>query len=728
MTEKDLIKQHKEINSLIDECRIHEALGKVRELMTASGLRNKEDQLNRIAETYRFMLHYLIEGAKDTSRNDMLADIKEQLRSVADLSLRAFCTKENPQYYYSLLRFNAYRNESVSDLLTKYDNIASELSLADATDNDTATLRKQREEVLERLFNTLLTSYGADSDYADLSRYLTSGYADPAVAAQSLSALTLSLLQFYDRSKLLALLEIADADLIGNPLDGFIAAKSVLGIMMSLMFYPDRVTGDPTVMKRLTLWADSIENYRRMRDTVRMIIGTRDTDRVTQKMQQEVIPELMKLRPEILKTMRGADGQSEMASIENNPEWEEILDKSGLNDKMRELSEMQSEGADLMMITFSNLKQYPFFNSAGNWFLPFDIRHTALSLDKEMESFINLMNDSPAQICDSDMYSLALTASHIPEMQRRMMSEQMSTQFEQINEEAKSRIANSRTPGFDSEMLKSIRDLYRFFKLFKRNEGFRDPFAKPLDFMSLPVIGRMLNSPDILILFAEFYFKRGYYQEALPIFNAISKKEHDDATVWEKIGFCHQSTENFIGAREAYEKASLLKTPGLWLLKKLGYVNRRLGSHVKAAEYYKRALDMDPENQNLLMHCGNALLETGNIGEALQHFYHANYVSSDNIKTQRAIAWCELLNGNFTKSAEYYQRIIATGALASDYLNAGHAELLLGHNKEALNLYRLASANDKEGFIKAFRSDIGTLANLGLDRTSALLILDAVGN
>ena len=236
MTEKDLIKQHKEINSLIDECRIHEALGKVRELMTASGLRNKEDQLNRIAETYRFMLHYLIEGAKDTSRNDMLADIKEQLRSVADLSLRAFCTKENPQYYYSLLRFNAYRNESVSDLLTKYGNIASELSLADATDNDTATLRKQREEVLERLFNTLLTSYGADSDYADLSRYLTSGYADPAVAAQSLSALTLSLLQFYDRSKLLALLEIADADLIGNPLDGFIAAKSVLGIMMSLMF------------------------------------------------------------------------------------------------------------------------------------------------------------------------------------------------------------------------------------------------------------------------------------------------------------------------------------------------------------------------------------------------------------------------------------------------------------------------------------------------------------
>ena len=49
----------------------------------------------------------------------------------------------------------------------------------------------------------------------------------------------------------------------------------------------------------------------------------------------------------------------ESGMLENNPEWEEMLEKNGLADKMRELTEMQSEGADLMMVTFSNLKGFP---------------------------------------------------------------------------------------------------------------------------------------------------------------------------------------------------------------------------------------------------------------------------------------------------------------------------------------------------------------------------------
>lgn len=80
----------------------------------------------------------------------------------------------------------------------------------------------------------------------------------------------------------------------------------------------------------------------------------------------------MKLRPEILKKLREGGGEIDAAMLENNPEWEELLDRNGLTKKMQELSEMQSDGADLMMVTFSNLKQFPFFNKAVNWFLPFD--------------------------------------------------------------------------------------------------------------------------------------------------------------------------------------------------------------------------------------------------------------------------------------------------------------------------------------------------------------------
>ena len=235
----------------------------------------------------------------------------------------------------------------------------------------------------------------------------------------------------------------------------------------------------------------------------------------------------------------------------------------------------------------------------------------------------------------------------------------------------------------------------------------------------------MMSEEEVLRLVGEFYFKRGYYADALPMLEALAAENADDATLWEKIGFCHQSAGRFAQAREAYSKAALLKTPGPWLTNKLAYVNRRWGNYAEAAEYYTNALEMDPDNVSLIMNAGNMLLETGDVAGALSHFYHANYLRSDNQKVMRAVAWVELLNGNFAKSADYYSRIIALGAQASDYLNAGHAALLQGHFKEAVNFYRLSAEGNEADFDLAFNADLATLESLGANRRTAQLIADA---
>ena len=70
------------------------------------------------------------------------------------------------------------------------------------------------------------------------------------------------------------------------------------------------------------------------------------------------MPELMKMRPDIIKTMQDLNDSPadiESALLENNPEWEERLEKSGITRKMQELSEMQNDGADLLMVTFPTL-------------------------------------------------------------------------------------------------------------------------------------------------------------------------------------------------------------------------------------------------------------------------------------------------------------------------------------------------------------------------------------
>lgn len=711
------------VDALLDSTKISKAINQVEKMLEVANIVTLKNKLDAVRQTYRYMLHYLMEGTPDDSRELMLAEINENLRSLADAAVREKESIDNPDYYYSVLRFNKLRREHLTDIIREYGNSASELALADAAGNDSTDLRIRMERDLKRLFDALLISFGEDSEYHDLGQYLLSGYADMNVVAQSLSATTLSLLKFYDKGKFNMLFDVYE-----NTEDNKIAARALVGIILAMMANGNRISSNPKIMARLSLWNDSLETYRRLHEILRIIVGTRDTERVTNKMRNEVIPELMKLRPEIIKSLRENGGEPDAAMLVDNPEWEEILNKSDITKKMQELSDMQSDGADLMMVTFSNLKQFPFFNTASNWFLPFDSRHTELKLEEDIRKFVDMLHDIGPMVCDSDLYSLALAANRISEAQRQMMSSQLTANLENIKEESKAIISRTNAPEFDSEALKVVRDLYRFFKLFRKREGFFDPFARPLQFRELPVVGAMMSEDEVLRLFGEFYFKRGYYADALPLFEAIGDGDSSDSTLWEKIGFCHQSAARYSRARDAYEKAALLKAPGPWLTNKLAYVNRRLGNYEAASEYYAKALDMDSENLSLIMNAGNMQLEIGDITGALAHFYHANYIVSDNPKILRAIAWTELLNGNFQKASDYYTRIIAIQPTASDYLNAGHAALLLKNYKEAANFYGLSATINESEFELAFNADLKTLVQLGADATTAELIVDSTQN
>lgn len=517
MAQSKIKELHSRVNSLLDSTKISQAIELVGMMLAGAGLQSLNGKLDTIRQTYKYMLHYMLEGLPDDSRKSMIADITEQLRTLADASVRAEESVDNPDYYYSVLRFNKLRQEHLAEIIKDYGHTASELSLAEAAGNDTTDMRKRMETDLQRLFDSVFSSFGEDNEYKEVGRYLLSGYADRNVAAQTLSAFTLSLLKFYDKGKFNTLLDIYE-----GTEDPGISARALVGIVLAMIPNAKRIKADSKIMARLSLWNDSIETYRRLHEIIRIIVGTRDTERVTNKMRDEVIPELMKLRPEIMKSLRENGGELDAAMLVDNPEWEEILDKSNLTKKMQELSDMQSDGADLMMVTFSNLKQFPFFNSAANWFLPFDSRHTELKLADDMRGFVNMLHEVGPMVCDSDLYSLALAANRISEAQRNMMTGQLSANFEQIKEEAKANAPKSSTPEFDNEALKVIRDLYRFFKLFRKREGLFDPFAKPLQFTELPVVGELMSDDEVLRLFGEFYFKRGYYADALP-FSKLSE-------------------------------------------------------------------------------------------------------------------------------------------------------------------------------------------------------------
>lgn len=717
MKDKDLTTLYKETNEDIKECRLNKAISKLKKSFSSINSHELLSKLSKIEETYAYMIHYLLEGFQDSGRESLLASLREKLFSLNDQYLRIVQNRENEDYYYEILRVNKFNNYSIKDLLNKYGKVASELTLAEAVGNNTYDLRKNREDLLEKLFNTLLTSFDNPSDIEDLKNYILSGYSDDLVISQSLSAVTLSLLMFYDQVKVNFLLDLYDSNK-----DIKVSSKSLLGLLLTLMTYPDRISIDSAIKSRLILMNDSDKTYNEIKQMLKALVGTCDTVRIMKKMKDEVLPELMKFRTDIFQAFK--DGNFDNSSFLGNPEWEEMLENSGLNEKLRKLNDMHLAGSDMMMASIAGLKKFPFFNNASNWFLPYDPDNTSLNLDPEMKKFIMIMSNSGAIICDSDLYSLALASASMPSIQRDMLKSQFEGQMENLEEIIEKN--DSENLKFMDQAIKDVRDLYRFFNLFRKKTGLKNPFEKPFPIIKMPVISDMYKNSDFYRVLGELYFSREFYSEALCLFNAIEDDTSIDSSLWEKKGYCYQSEKDYENALKSYEKSELLKHPGPWLTKKLAFLNRKLGKIEKSKEYYQKALDMEPENISTIMNLGNLMLDSNDISSALQHFYHANYLDPDNIKIIRALAWVELLNGNISKSKDYYGRIVSQDATDSDYLNAGHASLLSGDFKEALNFYRLASENDKNEFIISFLEDLQILKKHGVDTTTALLILDAL--
>ena len=96
----------------------------------------------------------------------------------------------------------------------------------------------------------------------------------------------------------------------------------------------------------------------------RQMLLCQETEKIDKKMREEIIPEMLK-NVSSMKNMRFGFEESDEENNDMNPDWEDAFEKSGLGDKLREMNELQLEGADVYMSTFAALKNYPFFRELG---------------------------------------------------------------------------------------------------------------------------------------------------------------------------------------------------------------------------------------------------------------------------------------------------------------------------------------------------------------------------
>ena len=708
------------------------------------------------------MLDYAMQGADDPGRAEMARDLGARILALTDRLEREYLSRDTPSLYYSTLRYEAtQQQDSIPSLLEAYREATAEGSIFNfvVSGAHSEKLRErlaERERLERRIFNRVWTVHPLSGAQTEA---LANALADASLPLEFRIllawAITLGGLHYYDEHRLQLLLDCY-ADTLRPDRNGALperaverlSAAAIVGALL-LMHRGRRRGFSPKTLTRIdVLLSDGHTLESDIRTCYLEFAKTIDTDRISRKITDEIVPEMLKLKPQIDKQMKQGNLESlDPEEIEENPEWREMLENSGLADKLKEMSEIQEEGGDVMMGTFAHLKTFPFFNDPYGWFLPFHTDFSEFAGDGAAlyQSMADIIAKAPF-LCDSDKFSFMLSLKQVPQAQRDMMMQQFRAQGDQLAEiqAASLSVRESRSNAIN----KTVQNAFRFFRLFRRKGEFFNPFSAGVNLVEIDALKPVVIRMDIMPLVGEFYFSHGYYPQAIDAFKAMAADSSfaPDDQFYQKLGYAYQKSGDTAEAIRCYLRAEMLNSGSDWTLTRLAHLLLADGQPAEALKRYLELERRKPGKAATTIAIGRCHLALGDNDRALQAFFKAEYLGGKPEKTLRPLAWTLLISHDFERAHKYFEKVMLNLApIADDYLNMGHLALAEGRLREALNFYSLnismrteapgtASSGEHpynrrtaiDSLIADINQDLPTLTALGVDPTLVPLLIDSL--
>ncbi len=685
MNDININKQHNKICSLITENKIADAFLLIDDVLETINQVELSRKFNTQKETYRFLLEYSMKDVNDPERLKIYKGIQQELLEIVDTVKSDYLVKfavQNKLMHQKRILNNQIINQNIT--------ITSEIS--ELIKNNLPSENEGRKTKLYQLFFLIwLTDFLSEEDYLTLKKYTASAKLYVYESSIIVSALTISLLRRFDKRKFYALFDFYDAD---KPK---VWNRALVGIVLAFYYYDKRIDLYDDLTARLELISNDADISKNTEHIIYQTVRSKETEKISKRMQDEIIPEMQKFRPKIEDKLNLDDILSDGLIEDSNPDWEEIFDDApDLLDKMADFSKLQLEGSDVFMSAFAGFKNFPFYRQAANWFIPFyaensDIKKifSDFGQDFDSEAFIQGLERSPF-MCNSDKYSFCLNIGMMPAAQRNMIIElfkQENKQVEEIKNEDK--LLNK-----DSEdkqiFTRYIQDLYRFFKLHPLKNDIEDIFDTDLDIHNTKLFKILIDDENVTEKIAEMYFKKEFYTDAAEIFETLSFEGNKEAKRYEKIGFCYQKEKNYEKALENYKKVEIIKDPSLWLIKKIAFCYRKQQDFEKALKYYLQAEPEDEENLHIQANIGHCYLALEDYENALKKYFKVEYYDPDNKSVMRPLAWCSFVTGKFDTSELYYKKLAEAKPTAYDYINFGHLLFVKNEKFRAAEMYEKA--------------------------------------
>jgi tetratricopeptide (TPR) repeat protein len=676
-----------------------------------------------------------MEGVQDPERDQIYHRLQVSVLELADLSLHHGYMNESNQYVYRLKKKIEFETRQVKeDAIDSIENLVFDEELADVLRSSIESDISEKEEyikhneLLTKIFNLIwLTDKFKDSDLELISKVWKAENFNWYERAIVISALTLSALRCFDVKKVNLMMDFTGDD------NTHIRYRSLVGLFLVLNTYDRRLTLYPEVINRLEVIAD--EDLEKQMELITIqFLKSRETEKITKKLQEEILPEVVKYQPVIRDKLDLDNILSDDLFEDKNPDWERVFEDSpDLLDKLQEISKLQMEGADVFMSTFARLKNFSFFNDIINWFRPFykenhDLKMALMNESENFKSsaFMEGLEES-FFMCNSDKYSFCLNIPQMPEMQKSMMLEMFNAELESIREIQKDEELLNASSMAKSAYSQYIHDLYRFYKIHPLRTEFTDVFTMKFDVYNAATLRILIRDDNIIRNIGEYLFERGHFDQALEVYLQLNEAGDNNQEIFEKIGYCYQQLRKFEEAVGFYKKAELFETNRAWNLKKIAQCYRQMKSFKESLSYFLEAEKVEKDNLYVLTYIGHSYLDLKEFEKALNYYFKVEFLAIENKKVLRPIAWCSFVLGKLENAKKYYERLIEDQANKYDFMNMGHVEWCLGDRQAAIKNYKLSvnrGDNNFKSFQQGFEEDRQYLISNGIDAKDIPLMLD----
>lgn len=724
------------IDTVIDilcQRKLGESIVGLENFLLMSSHQSSMEELSAIRYDYQLMSDYWQRGVDDTHRAELYDRLLHRLFALTSDILTNQHYRENP--YWQML-FHRPRKPSSDWALTsvknRLENDVAELTMLELEPEHIRSAKRKEldtdhQQFLCSLFDYILTSYSWNDNVArSFEELLLLPTIDSHDQQLMVSAVAMALLRTFDANKLLTLIHV-----YRQTTDIALRQRALVGWVFAIDLRYDTLY--PEIRREITEICKDETCVQELTELQMQLFYCMDAENDERKIRDEIMPDLMN-GSRMKMTSRGLEKMDEDTLEEIlHPEAAE-RDMEKMEQGMKRMADMQRQGSDIYFAGFSQMKRFPFFEIAANWFAPFSPHHPAISdiwNNTKGNKFLHMITDIGA-FCDSDKYSFVLAFetvfSYLPADMLKMVEAGEAMPMP-IGGEVSAE--ERQTPAFIRRLY--LQNLYRFFRLFGMRSQFHNPFSDSKDYLFFA--NELFADSQLEKRMSEmgaFLLKHGKKNEARLVLNNC-KSIGQDYQYYMLMGTLLSDDGLKIAELPFFQEAVKLRPDSRKAMVGLARAYFHQGDYEKSLEIYEKLLALLPDSKSYQLNTAVCLSNLHRNEEALKYLYKLNYLYPEDAAVVRVLAWVLLSCERIDESLKHYEKLLQQeeSATAEDALYAGYGYWFQRNISSAINCFKRYLIFDdadrgklEEALIK---TDHDLLSKHQISDTDIRLMLDTLG-